>query len=249
MAEPASRPAPGPASQAPGPAAALSGQTPSLAAAPDTAAPALGLPAVGLRDIAERWPVTESAELARGQLLAVRRDMVRMPDGSVAGRELIEHPGSVAVLALDSAGRVLLIRQYRHPVGALLWEIPAGLRDVAGEPIHLTAERELLEETGYRAADWRVLADFFSSPGCSTERLRIFLARDLTEVPAGERRYVREHEEAFLMVAWVPLEEAVRKFIAGELHNGVAGVGILSAYAARQDGFATLRQVGAPESL
>ena len=85
------------------------------------------------------------------------------------------------------------------------------------------------------------------APGCSTERLRIFLARDLTEVPAGERRYVREHEEAFLMVAWVPLEEAVRKFIAGELHNGVAGVGILSAYAARHDGFAALRYAGAPE--
>jgi ADP-ribose pyrophosphatase len=203
----------------------------------------------GLRDVAERWPVTATAELARGQLLRVRRDTVRMPDGTEADRELIEHPGAVAILALDENDRVLLIRQYRHPVGALLWEIPAGLRDVTGEPVHLTAERELLEETGYRAADWRVLADFFSSPGCSTERLRVFLARDLTEVPAGERSYVREHEEAYLTVAWVPLEEAVRRFLAGDLHNGVAGVGILSAYAARQDGFATLRQVGAPEGL
>jgi 8-oxo-dGTP pyrophosphatase MutT (NUDIX family) len=245
MAEPESRPAAGTANSA---AARPNGAAPAPAPAPG-GAPALGLPAAGLRDIAERWHVTASDELARGQLLAVRRDMVRMPDGTVAGRELIEHPGSVAILALDSDGRVLLIRQYRHPVGALLWEIPAGLRDVAGEPIHLTAERELLEETGYRAADWRVLADFFSSPGCSTERLRIFLARGLTEVPAAERQYVREHEEAFLTVAWVPLEEAVRKFLAGDLHNGVAGVGILSAYAARQDGFATLRQVGAPESL
>jgi 8-oxo-dGDP phosphatase len=245
MAEPESRPAAGTANSA---AARPNGAAPAPAPAPG-GAPALGLPAAGLRDIAERWHVTASDELARGQLLAVRRDMVRMPDGTVAGRELIEHPGSVAILALDSDGRVLLIRQYRHPVGALLWEIPAGLRDVAGEPIHLTAERELLEETGYRAADWRVLADFFSSPGSSTERLRIFLARGLTEVPAAERQYVREHEEAFLTVAWVPLEEAVRKFLAGDLHNGVAGVGILSAYAARQDGFATLRQVGAPESL
>jgi 8-oxo-dGTP pyrophosphatase MutT (NUDIX family) len=202
-----------------------------------------------LHDLPQRWPVTASADLARGQLLTLRRDLVRMPDGSQAGRELIEHPGSVAVLALDASDRALLIRQYRHPVGALLWEIPAGLRDVAGEPVHLTAERELLEETGYRAADWRVLADFFSSPGCSTERLRVFLARDLTEVPAAERGYVPEHEEAFLTVAWVPLEEAVRRFLAGDLHNGVAGVGILSAYAARQAGFAALRQVGAPETL
>jgi 8-oxo-dGTP pyrophosphatase MutT (NUDIX family) len=210
---------------------------------------AVGSAAAELRDSAERWPAAASAELARGQLLTLRRDMVRMPDGAEAGRELIEHPGSVAILALDASDRVLLIRQYRHPVGALLWEIPAGLRDVAGEPVHVTAERELLEETGYRAADWRVLADYFPSPGCSTERLRIFLARDLTEVPAAERAYVPEHEEAFLTVAWLPLAEAVRKFLAGDLHNGVAGVGILSAYAARQGGFAALRQAGAPETL
>jgi 8-oxo-dGDP phosphatase len=218
-------------------------------AAHQAAPGAPGEAAGGLADRPEHWPVTASEQLAQGRLLRLRRDMVRMPDGSTAGRELIEHPGSVAVLALDEAGRVLLIRQYRHPAGALLWEIPAGLRDVAGEPVLVTAERELLEETGYRAADWRVLADFFPSPGCSTERLRIFLARGLTEVPPAERRYVPEHEEAFLTVAWLPLEEAVRQFLAGDLHNGVAGVGILSAYAARQDGFATLRLAGAPESL
>jgi 8-oxo-dGDP phosphatase len=205
--------------------------------------------AAGPRDEAQCWPVASSAELARGRLLTLRRDDVRMPDGSQAGREFIEHPGSVAVVALDEADRILLIRQYRHPAGALLWEIPAGLRDVSGEPAWTTAERELLEETGYRAADWRVLADFFSSPGCSTEKLRIFLARGLTEVPAGQQHYVREHEEAFLAVAWVPLEEAVRRFLAGDLHNGAAGVGILSAYAARQDGFSTLRPVSTAETL
>jgi 8-oxo-dGDP phosphatase len=203
----------------------------------------------GPRDQAEHWPVAATEEVAQGKLLRMRRDVVRMPDGSEASRELIEHPGAVAILALDEAGRVLLIRQYRHPVGAQLWEIPAGLRDVAGEPVHLTAERELLEETGYRAAEWHVLADYFSSPGYSTERLRIFLARGLTEVPAAERQYVPEHEEAYLTVAWVPLEDAVSRFLAGDLHNGVAGVGILSAYAARQDGFAALRPIGAPESL
>ncbi|MGH3398812.1 MAG: NUDIX domain-containing protein [Streptosporangiaceae bacterium] len=187
--------------------------------------------------------------MARGKLLRLRRDAVLVPDGSVASREVVEHPGAVAILALDESDRVLLIRQYRHPVGAELWEIPAGLRDVAGEPVRQTAERELLEETGYRASDWRVLADFFSSPGFSTERLRIFLARGLTEVPAVERRYVPEAEEAYLTVAWVPLEDAVRRFLAGDMHNGVAGVGILSAYAARRDGYAALRPTGAPETL
>ena len=96
----------------------------------------------------------------------------------------------MAVLGLDESGRVLMIRQYRHPVGRLLWEIPAGLRDKPGEPLLAAAERELLEETGYRAEDWRVLVDFFTSPGFSTERLRIFLARGLNAGP-GDRTGVR----------------------------------------------------------
>jgi 8-oxo-dGTP pyrophosphatase MutT (NUDIX family) len=232
----------------PGGVTASASSNDELRAGAAAGAAAAGGPA-GPRDEAQRWPVVSSAELARGRLLTLRRDDVRMPDGSQAGREFIEHPGSVAILALDDQDRVLLIRQYRHPAGALLWEIPAGLRDVSGEPVHVTAERELLEETGYRAADWRVLADFFPSPGCSNEKLRVFLARGLTEVPAAEQQYVREDEEAFLAVAWVPLDEAVRRFLAGDLHNGVAGVGILSAYAARQDGFSTLRPVSAAQTL
>jgi 8-oxo-dGDP phosphatase len=151
------------------------------------------------------------------------------------------------VLALDSAERVLMIRQYRHPVGRLLWEIPAGLRDVAGEPLRVTAERELLEEAGYRAADWRVLTDSFSSPGISTERIRIFLARGVVRVPEAERSYVPEHEEAYLELAWVPLGQAAARVLAGDLHNGVTALGILSAYAARQDEFTSLRETDAPE--
>jgi 8-oxo-dGDP phosphatase len=200
-----------------------------------------------LADRAESWPVTASVQLARGGLVRLRRDMVRMPDGQTVGREVLEHPGAVAVLALDDADRVLLIRQYRHPVGRLLWEIPAGLRDVDGEPTLLTAQRELLEEAGYRAADWRVLVDAFSSPGISTERLRIFLASGLTEVPEAERGYVPQHEEASLEVAWLPLETVVAGFLAGDLHNAVTAVGIFAAYAARRQGFAALRRSDAPE--
>lgn len=200
-------------------------------------------------DVTQRWPVVCSAELMHGEIIRVRRDMVQMPDGDTAGREVVEHPGAVAVLAIDEAERVLVIRQYRHPVSALLWEIPAGLRDIDGEPPLVTAERELLEEAGYRAADWRVLVDFFSSPGIITERLRVFLARGLTEVPAEQRTYVRRHEEAELVVAWLPLEEAVAAFLAGDLRNGVTAVGILSAYAALRGGFTALRGAEAPESL
>jgi 8-oxo-dGDP phosphatase len=201
----------------------------------------------GIRDEPESWPVISSAELGRGAMVRLRKDMVRMPDGATVGRDVLEHPGAVAVLALDAGERVLMIRQYRHPVGRLLWEIPAGLRDVAGEPLRATAERELLEEAGYRAADWRVLVDFFSSPGISTERIRIYLARRLALVPEAERSYVPKHEEAYLKLAWLPLDQAAARVLAGDLHNGVTGLGILSAYAARVDGFATLREPDAPE--
>jgi ADP-ribose pyrophosphatase len=200
-----------------------------------------------IRDASERWPVTSSATLGESRLVRLREDQVRMPEGEVVARDVLEHPGAVAVVALDADERVLMIRQYRHPAGRLLWEIPAGLRDVAGEPLRETAGRELVEEAGYRAATWSVLADVFTSPGISNERVRIFLARDLTEVPEAERSYVRQHEEAYLVLARVPLEVAVARVQAGDLHNGVTALGILSAYAARQDGFAMLRDPDAPE--
>ena len=202
-----------------------------------------------ISDEAGSWPVRSSRVLAKGRIVTVRSDTVELPDGQLVDREVVEHPGAVAVLALDEQDRVLMIRQYRHPAGATLWEIPAGLRDVAGEPLLETAQRELLEEAGYRAGTWHVLADYLSSPGITTERLRVFLATDLTMVPAGQREYVRQDEEAYLTVAWVPLAEAVQRTLSGDLHNGVAIVGILSAYVARSDGFRALRQPGEPENL
>ncbi len=116
-----------------------------------------------------------------------------------------------------------------------------------GEPLHAAAERELREETGYIAKNWHVLVDCFTSPGILTERLRVFLARDLAKVPERERGIVLRHEEAYLRTAWAPLEAAVAAFLGGELHNGVTAVGILAAYAASQGGFAGLRDAGARE--
>jgi 8-oxo-dGTP pyrophosphatase MutT (NUDIX family) len=200
-----------------------------------------------LSDVAEGWPVAATDVVAKSSIVTVRRDTVRMPDGENADRDVVEHPGAVAVLAVDDEDRVLLIRQYRHPVGRLLWEIPAGLRDVPGEPLVETAQRELLEEAGYTAADWHVLADIFTSPGFSNERLRVFLALQLTHVPAAERDYVPNHEEAHLRIEWAPLDVVVSRFLAGELHNGVTAVGVLAAYVARQGGFAGLRATDAPE--
>jgi len=202
---------------------------------------------MNISDTVEHWPVVSSAELTRGRLVTVRSDKVRTPDNHVAERDVVVHPGAVAALPLDAADRILMIRQYRHPVGRLLWEIPAGLRDVAGEDPWLTAQRELVEETGYRARDWRVLADYYTSPGFSTERLRIFLARDLEPVPAAERHFVPRDEEAHLLLGWLPLDEAVRKVLAGELHNGPAILAIMAGYAARSEGFDRLRPADAPE--
>ena len=202
---------------------------------------------MNIADVPERWPVTSTAELASGRLVTVRTDKVRTPDNQIAERDVVLHPGAVAALALDDAQRVLLIRQYRHPVGRMLWEIPAGLRDVAGEDPWLTAQRELVEEAGYRARDWRVLADYYSSPGYSTERLRVFLARDLEPVPAAERHFVPRDEEAHLLLGWLPLDEGVRKVFAGELHNGPAALAIMAGYAARSEGYDRLRPADSPE--
>ena len=104
-----------------------------------------------LRDVEQHWPVAGRPRRAKGAFVVLRTDRVRMPDGEVARRDVVEHPGAVAVVALDDAGQVLLIRQYRHPVSHLLWEVPTGLRDVPGKPSRGTAERELREETGYAA--------------------------------------------------------------------------------------------------
>ena len=166
----------------------------------------------------------------------------------MAARDVVVHPGAVAVLALDGQDRVLLVRQYRHPVGRLLWELPAGLRDVDGEPPLATAERELAEETGWRAESWKTLADCFTSPGMSSERIRIFLARGVSEIPPAERDFTRVHEEAGIEVAWVPLGDAARAVLGGDVHNQTAAVGILAAYAAQADGFAGLRDPRAPEA-
>ena len=198
-------------------------------------------------DQVEHWPVVERKELVRSILVTVRTDTVRTPDNDLAERDVVLHPGAVAVLALDATGRILMIRQYRHPVGRLLWEIPAGLRDLAGEDPWATAQRELVEEAAYRARDWKILADYYSSPGFTNERLRVFLARDTEPVPEAERHFVPRDEEAYLLHAWVPLDEAVRKVFAGELHNGPAALAIMAGYAARSEGFDRLRPADAPE--
>jgi 8-oxo-dGDP phosphatase len=196
-------------------------------------------------DVPESWPVESTTEVFRNWLLTVRNDKVQMPGDHIAERSVVTHPGAVAVVAVDDAGRALMVRQYRHPVGRVLWELPAGLRDHPGELLLDVARRELLEETGYQAGTWHSLVDHYSSPGFTTERLRIFLARDLRKAEANG--YVRENEEALIVTDWLPLPEAVRAILAGKLHNGATIAGLLAGYIAWSEGFTGLRPADAPE--
>jgi len=198
-----------------------------------------------IADARGRYPVRESAERYRGAKWSVREETVELPDGSVVARDLVVHPGSVGIIALDAHERVLLIHQYRHPAGATLWEPPAGLLDEPGEKPLAAAQRELYEEAHHYASDWRVLLDAYTTPGCSDEAVRLYLARGLQAVPPEEQHEGR-HEEADMPLAWVPLAEVVQRVVDGRLHNPLAVMGVLAAFASRGDGFATLRPADAP---
>jgi len=175
----------------------------------------------------------------------VRRDAVDLGDGQTVTREVVDHTGAVGVVVLDAEDRVLLLRQYRHPVRSYLWEPPAGLLDVAGEDPQVAAARELAEEADLVADEWHVLVDFYNSPGGSTEAFRCYLARGLHEVPESAR-HQREHEERDMARAWVDLSEARELVLAGRLHNPTTVCGVLAAAAARDAGWATLRPADAP---
>lgn len=198
-----------------------------------------------IKDIPEEWEIRATDTPFRGNKTSVRRDDVVMPGGTVVTRDYQVHPGSVAVLALDAADRVLVLRQYRHPVRHKLWEIPAGLLDVPGEnPLH-AAQRELYEEAHVKAEDWRVLADVYTTPGGCDEAVRIFLARGVSEAE-GERFAVAE-EEADMELARVPLADLVRGALAGDLHNNCLVVGAFALQAALTgEGLDALRPAESP---
>jgi 8-oxo-dGDP phosphatase len=187
-----------------------------------------------------------SRKVYEGRIWDVVSDSFQLNDeGDALVRDYIQHPGAVAVLPMNDAGEVLLIKQYRHPVAMDLWEIPAGLLDVEGEDFVVGAARELAEEADLVADRWNVLVDFFNSPGSSSEAIRIYLARGLSDVP-GHERHVRTDEEAEIELHWTPLDAAVRAVLEGRLHNPSAVVAILAAAAAQADNFQGLRPAGAP---
>ncbi|MEU8264779.1 NUDIX hydrolase [Micromonospora sp. NPDC048999] len=195
--------------------------------------------------VEHRYEVTDHRKIWSGRIFSVVSDDVTMPGGGTAARDYVRHVGAVAVVALDDAGQVVLIRQYRHPVGRHLWELPAGLMDVGGEDLAAAAARELAEEADLTAGTIDVLVDLHSSPGFSDEVVRVFLARDLADVPA-DQRHDRRDEEADLQVVRVDLDEAVGMVLAGEITNASCVAGLLAAARARETGFTELRRPEAP---
>jgi 8-oxo-dGTP pyrophosphatase MutT (NUDIX family) len=201
-----------------------------------------------LTDRLERRPVLHTDLVFEGAVWDVRRDTIDLGEAGEVRREYVDHPGAVSVVPLRHVGdrdQILLIQQYRHPVGAFEWELPAGLLDVAGEPPWIGAARELHEEADLVAGRWDVLIDYFGSPGGISEALRVFLARDLVGVLHDER-FVREGEEQGMPVCWVDLDEAHEAVLGGQLHNPSAVIGVLTAHAARARDWATLRPPDAP---
>lgn len=170
------------------------------------------------KDLAETF--LDGEEVFSGRLLKVRRDRVRLPDGTEGAREYIRHPGAVAIVALFEDGRVLLERQFRYPLARTFIEIPAGKLEPGEEPL-VTGKRELLEETGFVAAEWRKLGIIHNAIGYSDEVIEIWLARGL------EMRKQALAEGEFLEVFSLPLAEAQAMARDGRITDVKTVVGLL----------------------
>ncbi|HHY37883.1 MAG TPA: NUDIX domain-containing protein [Clostridia bacterium] len=157
-----------------------------------------------------------------GKIVSVRVDRAATSDDRQVVREVVVHPGAVAVLAVDDAGRIALVKQFRYPTGEILWEIPAGKID-KGEDPWVAARRELLEEVGVAARSWERITEFYSSPGIMTERLVVYRAADLSKMQ-GE---VAKDEDERILVRWVPLKECLEAIRLGGIKDAKTLVAVL----------------------
>ena len=169
-------------------------------------------------------------DIFHGQILHVRKDTVRLPNGGTAPRELIIHVGAVCVVPVTEDGQVYVERQFRYPLGQVITEIPAGKLDSQEEDPFHAAQRELEEETGLQAGTWRQLTLIDTTPGFCNEHIAIYLATDLSQHPA--------HPDAdeFLRITKMPLQEAVARCMSGEFHDSKTVIGLLMANQVLQAG-------------
>jgi ADP-ribose pyrophosphatase len=199
-----------------------------------------------LADRPERWTVEARTVLGRGAISDFRDDAVRTPSGQVMRRQYTSHPGAVGVVAWNDDDQLAVVRQYRHPVGFVMVEPPAGLLDHAGEDPLEAARRELAEEAGLAAGRWRVLVDAMTTPGATQETLRMFLATDLSPAPAPVG-FTPEGEEAEMDVCWAARADLVDAIYAGRLQSPTMVAGLLALEAARLGGrLESLRRPDAP---
>ncbi|REF30940.1 NUDIX domain-containing protein [Calidifontibacter indicus] len=200
-------------------------------------------------DLADRYepaPVLDRSTPFEGRVWDVVTDRVDLGAAGTVTRDYVQHTGAVAVVALrgePGAEEVLLIQQYRHPVGTFDWEIPAGLLDVAGEDPQAAAARELAEEADLAAGEWHVLVDLFTSPGGISENIRVFLARDVRRSDPTD--FEREGEEVDMPTGWLPLTAASDAMLDGRLHNATAIAGVLAVLRCAGD-YSRLRPADAP---
>jgi ADP-ribose pyrophosphatase len=189
------------------------------------------------------YPVTERKTVFDGLVWDVRRDVFELNSESLT-RDYIVHPGAVAIIALNESGELLLIEQYRHAQGKIMWEAPAGLMDLANEDPLETAKRELYEETGYLAKTWNVLLDLANTPGGSTEQIRIYFAQDLSLHPDG--RPTGDAEELDMPVHWIPIPDVLESIRRGAVTNPQLVAGTHAALIAMAEPDLALRSADAP---
>ncbi|CAN5222692.1 NUDIX hydrolase [soil metagenome] len=185
--------------------------------------------------------VIVSERVYEGKVWDIRSERFEY-NGAELTREFVDHTGAVAIMAMDDEGRVLLIKQYRHPIRHREWELPAGLLDIAGEDPLIGAQRELAEEADLAASEWHVLTDFMTSPGGSNEALRVYLARGVTTVAPFDRH----DEEVDIETRWVALDDVVSAVLARDIQNSILAIAALAAAAARDRGWVTLSDANAP---
>jgi ADP-ribose pyrophosphatase len=184
---------------------------------------------VFLGDEAQSLGIVSSEKVYEGAIWNVQRETFDYHGGELT-RDFVDHPGAVSIVAINDHGEIMMIRQYRHAIRALDWEIPAGLLDIPGEDPLVCAKRELVEEADLEADTWQHITRLNTTPGGSNESTHIFLATGLQE---REHEYVRTGEEADLEKRWVPLEDAVASILSGEMTNQISVTAVLAVYASR----------------